>query len=67
MDLTPEVENAARVLFNNPQNQAVLEHFELLKNQWTDRMDHLRCLVDEAIDTNAFIRAEGENFEFIYS
>ena len=58
-DLTPQIVNAARVLFTNPNNQAAIEHFELLKKQWTDNMERLRGLVDEAVDTAAFIRAEG--------
>ena len=58
-DLTPQIVNAARVLFTNPNNQAAVEHFELLKKQWTDNMERLRGLVDEAVDTAAFIRAEG--------
>nr|KAG5709155.1 hypothetical protein BaRGS_028611 [Batillaria attramentaria] len=59
-DLTPQIVNAARVLFTNPNNQAAIEHFELLKKQWTDNMERLRGLVDEAVDTAALIRAEEE-------
>lgn len=59
-DLTPQIVNAARVLFTNPNNQAAVEHFELLKKQWTENMERLRSLVDEAVDTGALIRAEGK-------
>ncbi|CAL1528303.1 unnamed protein product [Lymnaea stagnalis] len=59
-DLTPQVINAARVLFSNPNNQAAVEHFDLLKKQWSDNMDRLRNLVDEAVDSAALIRAEEE-------
>ncbi|KAH9513752.1 hypothetical protein Btru_042006, partial [Bulinus truncatus] len=59
-DLTPQVVNAARVLFSNPNNQAAVEHFDLLKKQWSDNMDRLRNLVDEAVDSEALIRAEEE-------
>ncbi|XP_035828646.1 vinculin [Aplysia californica] len=59
-DLTPQVINAARVLFSNPNNQAAVEHFDLLKKQWSDNMDRLRSLVDEAVDSEALIRAEEE-------
>ncbi|XP_059177880.1 vinculin-like [Physella acuta] len=59
-DLTPQVINAARVLFSNPNNQAAVEHFDLLKKQWSDNMDRLRGLVDEAVDSAALIRAEEE-------
>ena len=58
-DLTPQIVNAARVLFTNPDNPAAQEHFELLKRQWTDNMERLRGLVDEAVDTVEFIRATG--------
>lgn len=44
----------------NPNNQASVEHFELLKKQWMDNVEKLRGLVDEAIDTTAFIRANGK-------
>ena len=43
----------------NPTNQASVEHFELLKQQWLENAEKLRSLVDEAIDTGAFIRAQG--------
>lgn len=50
---------AARIVFNNPDNQAAVEHFELLKKQWSDNMERLRNLVDEAVDSTALIKAEG--------
>ncbi|CAH1786025.1 unnamed protein product, partial [Owenia fusiformis] len=56
-ELTPQVVKAARILLSNPQNQASMEHFELLKNQWLENMEKLRGLVDEATDTAAFIKA----------
>ncbi|XP_050409059.1 vinculin isoform X9 [Patella vulgata] len=59
-DLTPQVINAARVLFCNPGNQAAQEHFDLIKKQWTDNMERLRFLVDEAVDSAALIKAEEE-------
>jgi len=43
----------------NPSNQESAEHFELLKKQWLENAEKLRSLVDEAIDTAAFIRANG--------
>ena len=62
--MTPQIVNAARVLFTNPNNKAAEEHFELLKKQWMDNMERLRGLVDEAVDTAALIRAEGNYFDF---
>ena len=58
-DLTPQISTAARIVFSNPDNQAAVEHFELLKKQWNDNMERLRGLVDEAVDSTALIKAEG--------
>ena len=58
-DLTPQVINAARVVFANPDNTAAIEHFDLLKKQWSDNMDKLRGLMDEAVDSRALINAQG--------
>ena len=58
-DLTPQVINAARVVFANPDNVAAVEHFDLLKKQWSDNMDKLRGLMDEAVDSRALINAQG--------
>ncbi|XP_045177290.1 vinculin-like isoform X7 [Mercenaria mercenaria] len=59
-DLTPQVTTAARIVFSNPDNQAAVEHFELLKKQWSDNMERMRNLVDEAVDSTALIKAEEE-------
>ena len=69
--MTPQVVKAARIVLLNPDNQAARDHFDMLKKQWMDQMETLRGLVDEAIDTAAFIRATGPNshhveFIFIY-
>ncbi|CAG5125329.1 unnamed protein product, partial [Candidula unifasciata] len=58
-DLTPQVIYAARIVFLNPNNQAAVEHFNhLLKKQWSENMDKVRSLVDEALDSEALIRAQ---------
>ena len=59
-DLTPQVVKAARIVLLNPQSQASNEHFDLLKKQWLENMERLRALVDEATDTAAYIKAQGE-------
>ncbi|XP_041366233.1 vinculin-like isoform X7 [Gigantopelta aegis] len=59
-DLTPQLVHAAKVVFSNPNNPAALEHFDLLKKHWTDNIERLRNLVDEAVDSSALIRAEEE-------
>ena len=61
-ELTPQLVKAARIVLSNPDNQAALEHFDLLKKQWLDNMEKLRGLVDESCDTVAFIRATGEMY-----
>uniref|UniRef100_A0A8C7FHS4 Vinculin n=1 Tax=Oncorhynchus kisutch TaxID=8019 RepID=A0A8C7FHS4_ONCKI len=35
-DITPQVVSAARIMLRNPGNQAALEHFETMNNQWID-------------------------------
>ena len=60
-DLTPEVVKAARIVLQKPDNPASQEHFELLKKQWQDHMEMLRSLVDDATDTEAFIKACGQS------
>ena len=50
---------AGHIVLMNPSNQASVEHFDLLKKQWLENAEKLRSLVDEAIDTTAFIRANG--------
>ena len=56
---------AARIVLDNPDNQAAMEHFDLLKRQWLDNMEKLRGFVDEATDTVAFIKACGKGVKVI--
>ncbi|XP_078607597.1 vinculin-like isoform X12 [Branchiostoma floridae x Branchiostoma japonicum] len=64
-DLTPQIIHAGKILLDNPDNQssgfnlhrAASEHFELLKREWMNNMDKLTSLVDDAVDTVAFIKA----------
>lgn len=39
--------------------QATADHFALMRQHWTDSAERMRALVDEAIDANAFIIAQG--------
>ncbi|XP_033751421.1 vinculin-like isoform X10 [Pecten maximus] len=59
-DLTPQVVTAARIVLADPNNAAARDHFDLMKKQWTDNMEHLRGLVDEAVDTPAHLKAVEE-------
>jgi vinculin len=53
------VTTAAKIVFQDPTNQAAQEHFDLMKKRWMDNMERLRGLVDEAVDSSALIKAEG--------
>ena len=59
-ELTPQLVKAARIVLYDPNSQASMEHFDLLKKQWLDNIEKLRGLVDDAVDTAAFIRATGQ-------
>nr|XP_029541375.1 vinculin-like [Oncorhynchus nerka] len=59
-DITPQVVSAARILLRNPGNQAALEHFETMNNQWIDNVEKMTGLVDEAIDTKSLLDASEE-------
>uniref|UniRef100_A0A4W5JXR3 Vinculin n=1 Tax=Hucho hucho TaxID=62062 RepID=A0A4W5JXR3_9TELE len=59
-DITPQVVSAARIMLRNPGNQAALEHFETMKNQWIDNVEKMTGLVDEAIDTKSLLDASEE-------
>lgn len=59
-DLSPQVVNAARVVFANPDNAAAVEHFENIKGLWSQNMEKLQGLMDEAVDSRAFINAQEE-------
>ncbi|XP_036812223.1 vinculin isoform X1 [Oncorhynchus mykiss] len=59
-DITPQVVSAARIMLRNPGNQAALEHFETMNNQWIDNVEKMTGLVDEAIDTKSLLDASEE-------
>jgi vinculin len=42
-----------------PQNKAADEHFENLRQQYSDSLHKMRALADEATDSAKFIRASG--------
>ncbi|XP_071265073.1 vinculin-like isoform X1 [Salvelinus alpinus] len=59
-DITPQVVSAARIMLRNPGNQAAMEHFETMNNQWIDNVEKMTGLVDEAIDTKSLLDASEE-------
>ena len=58
--LCPQLVNAGRIRLTHPENKAADEHFENLRKQYADTVQRMRGLVDEAVDTIAFIRASEE-------
>ncbi|XP_078687988.1 vinculin-like [Branchiostoma floridae x Branchiostoma belcheri] len=56
-DLTPQIIYAGKILLYAPGDKVVSAHFEFMKTEWTTNMDKLTSLVDDAVDTVAFIKA----------
>ncbi len=57
--LTPQLVNAGQIRMAYPQNKAADEHFENLRQQYSDSLHKMRALADEATDSAKFIRASG--------
>ncbi|XP_076808148.1 vinculin-like [Clavelina lepadiformis] len=56
-DLTPEVINAGRIVLEHPENKMAQEHFQTLKDEWTENMNDLTEMVDNSTDVAKFIKA----------
>lgn len=54
--LTPHLVNAGRIRMSYPDNKAADEHFENLREQYSDSVQKMRALADEATDTVSFIK-----------
>ncbi|GFS81009.1 vinculin [Nephila pilipes] len=54
--LTPHLVNAGRIRMSYPDNKAADEHFENLREQYSDSVQKMRALADEATDTVNFIK-----------
>jgi len=52
-DLSP------KVVLMNPGQEAAVEHFNLVKQQWADNVEKLKTLMDENMDTQSFMKATG--------
>ena len=66
-DLTPQVIYAARIGFSDPNRSSITrDHLNLLTSQWLKQMEYLRCLVDEAIPSNEFVKACGWLTSFFF-
>ena len=57
--LCPQLINGGKIRLDHPDNKAADEHFENLRKEYADSIQRMRNLVDEAIDTIAFIKASG--------
>lgn len=57
--ITPQLISAGRIRFNHPDNKSADEHFENLKTQYQDNIEKLRAMVDESVDSVAFVNASG--------
>ncbi|XP_033120044.1 vinculin-like isoform X1 [Anneissia japonica] len=55
--LTPQVISAGRLVLYHPNSTAAVEHFDLLKKEWTNNTNNLTRLVDDATDSVEFIKA----------
>merc|ERR1719204_2302276 len=56
-EITPALVQAGRIVLNEPNNKAAAEHFELLKDEWTQSVDKLTATLDGAADGAKLIRA----------
>ncbi|PSN46699.1 Vinculin [Blattella germanica] len=57
--LTPQLVSAGRIRMNYPESKAADEHFQNLVAQYSDSVQHVRALCDEATDSADFIKMSG--------
>lgn len=57
VEYSPQVVNAAHIVFHLNANPSIIEHFDLMQNQLQFMMEHLQRLVDESLDSELFIKA----------
>lgn len=62
--LAPQVVKAGKVVLMNPGHEASVEHFNLMKQQWTDNVEKMKSIIDESIDTQSFMKATGKIIHF---
>ena len=58
--LAPQVQHAARIVFDNPNNEAAKEHYDLVKEDYQRQVQKLTKLVDSGVDAADFIAVSGE-------
>lgn len=57
---TPQLVNAGQIRFNHAENQSAHENFIHMRDQYESTIIKLRHLIDEAIDSAAFVKASEE-------
>ncbi|KAK5638373.1 hypothetical protein RI129_012668 [Pyrocoelia pectoralis] len=58
--LTPQLVSAGNIRLNYPTSKAADEHFDNLRQQYSDTLTKVRNLCDEATDSGDFIKASEE-------
>ncbi|PNF42368.1 Vinculin [Cryptotermes secundus] len=61
--LTPQLVSAGRIRMNYPESKAADEHFQNLVAQYSDSIQHVRALCDEATDSSDFIKMSEEQIQ----
>ncbi|XP_049952820.1 vinculin isoform X4 [Schistocerca serialis cubense] len=61
--LTPQLINAGRIRKSYPESKAADEHFENLVSQYSDSIQRVRALCDEATDSADFIKMSEEQIQ----
>lgn len=61
--LTPQLVSAGRIRMNYPESKAADEHFQNLVAQYSDSVQHVRALCDEATDSSEFIKMSEEQIQ----
>ncbi len=57
--LAPQIQHAARIVLDNPDNQEAKEHYQLLKDDYQRQVEKLTGLVDSGVDSVDFIAVSG--------
>ena len=50
---------AGRVVLKNPGHEASVEQFNLMKQQWSYNVNKMKEIIDNCVDTQAFMKASG--------
>ena len=63
--LTPQLVAAGSIRMAYPSSKAADEHFDNLRQQYSDLLVKMRNLCDEATDSTDFIKASGTGLEIV--